>query len=373
MAGTMEVWIRDPEEINNAVFDLWLRGKSYEDAAARRRDVEGFSPRIVLQDTMDQYRVYRILQEFLQNPSKLGTQNIISTTPEVRRHLIARYYSFDERFMLEIAGKQLSSRLRKDLDDVSENTGISLVSCRRQFDNLRRVFRRVEDQPGQLHDLIASKFMLEPTLAHIYAQLVFICNNRLSLDKKNLTGMPLEPFLRCSQEFMSRWTSWGIQGTTDSDDQDMDRKFLQELRELKPAMMSKDVFDELTILFLRQVSQERDREAEDSGSGHRRSISTSPVTAIFHVVVPSLLQIGAGLSHSRELRDIFEDLVDKVIAPLQSSACGTSDIDLLYNGLLQSYQQLSTLSPDLRTRFEPTLTRFVGGLLPVTHALFPSA
>lgn len=123
MSGTMEVWIRDPEEINDEVFVLWLRGKSVDDAAARRRDVEGFSSRIVLQDTVDQYRVYRILQEYLQNPMKLGTQNIINTTPEVRRRLIARYYSFDERFMLEIAGKQLSSRLRKDLDDVSENAG----------------------------------------------------------------------------------------------------------------------------------------------------------------------------------------------------------------------------------------------------------
>lgn len=137
------------------------------------------------------------------------------------------------------------------------------MSCRRQFDNLRRVFRRVEDLPGQLHDLISAKFMLEPPLAHVYARLVFICNNRLALNKKNLIGMQLEPFLRCSQEFMSQWTSWGIHGTNDYDDQDMDRKFLQELRELKPVIMSKDVFDELTILFLRQVSQERDREAAE--------------------------------------------------------------------------------------------------------------
>ena len=30
-----------------------------------------------------------------------------------------RYYAFDDAFMLEIAGKQLSGRLRKDLDDIA--------------------------------------------------------------------------------------------------------------------------------------------------------------------------------------------------------------------------------------------------------------
>lgn len=43
-----------------------------------------------------------------------------------------RYYQFDEVIIREILGKKLSGRNRKDLDDVSEKTKMSLKKCRRQ-------------------------------------------------------------------------------------------------------------------------------------------------------------------------------------------------------------------------------------------------
>ena len=42
------------------------------------------------------------------------------------------YYMFDKEVIRELLGKKLTGRLRKDLDDVSEKTGVSLKSCRRQ-------------------------------------------------------------------------------------------------------------------------------------------------------------------------------------------------------------------------------------------------
>jgi endonuclease IV len=65
----------------------------------------------------------------------------------------------------ELLGKQLNSRLRKDMDDVSEKTRVSLGSCRRQFDNLKRIFKKVEDMEGSLYDNIQVKFLLPPDLA----------------------------------------------------------------------------------------------------------------------------------------------------------------------------------------------------------------
>ena len=43
-----------------------------------------------------------------------------------------RYYQFDKEVVRELLGKKLTGRLRKDLDDVSEKTNITLKSCRRQ-------------------------------------------------------------------------------------------------------------------------------------------------------------------------------------------------------------------------------------------------
>jgi len=41
-----------------------------------------------------------------------------------------RYYDFDDAVIRELLGKKLSSRHRKDLDEVSEKTGVVLRSCR---------------------------------------------------------------------------------------------------------------------------------------------------------------------------------------------------------------------------------------------------
>lgn len=43
-----------------------------------------------------------------------------------------RYYAFDEAFVREVLGKKLSKGTKKDLDDISTKTGITLKSCRRQ-------------------------------------------------------------------------------------------------------------------------------------------------------------------------------------------------------------------------------------------------
>jgi hypothetical protein len=54
-----------------------------------------------------------------------------------------------------MVGRKLSSRLRKDLDEVAEKTGVLLNSCKRQFDNVKRVFKTVEDMPGSYVDNVA--------------------------------------------------------------------------------------------------------------------------------------------------------------------------------------------------------------------------
>ena len=43
---------------------------------------------------------------------------------------VARYYDFDDAVMRELIGKKPSSKLRKELDDVYEKTGVLVRSCR---------------------------------------------------------------------------------------------------------------------------------------------------------------------------------------------------------------------------------------------------
>lgn len=43
-----------------------------------------------------------------------------------------RYYAFHDVFVREVLGKKLSKGTKKDLDDISAKTGVTLKSCRRQ-------------------------------------------------------------------------------------------------------------------------------------------------------------------------------------------------------------------------------------------------
>ena len=43
-----------------------------------------------------------------------------------------RYYTFDDAFVREVLGKKLSKGTKKDLDDISAKTSVTLKSCRRQ-------------------------------------------------------------------------------------------------------------------------------------------------------------------------------------------------------------------------------------------------
>lgn len=61
-----------------------------------------------------------------------ASQEIVPVPPHVQLTMIEMYYEFDDTVLRELLGKRLSSRLRKDLEDIAEETGVSLASCRRQ-------------------------------------------------------------------------------------------------------------------------------------------------------------------------------------------------------------------------------------------------
>ena len=80
-----------------------------------------------------------------------------------KERLIESYYDLDGLLCREIVGKKLSSRLRKDLDEICEKitsidrntssyggsvSGLRLKSARRQFDNVKRVFKTIEEMAG---------------------------------------------------------------------------------------------------------------------------------------------------------------------------------------------------------------------------------
>jgi len=90
----------------------------------------GASLELIASDVLDHYRTYSLLEKLLSYPIQLQEQSAFQIEPETRQFLIERYYEFDDDVVRELLGKKLSSKNRKDLDEVSDKTGKSLKACR---------------------------------------------------------------------------------------------------------------------------------------------------------------------------------------------------------------------------------------------------
>lgn len=127
----------------------------------------------------------------------------------------------------------MSSRYRKDLDEVAEKTGVRLKSVRRQFDNVKRIFKVVEEMPGRVTNNIRQYFLLPDELARKYAVIVFVACLRFETAKRRIQYLNFTDFFECSQAIMSYWTYTYQHSGPEYYDTEMDKEFLLDLRELR--------------------------------------------------------------------------------------------------------------------------------------------
>ena len=78
---------------------------------------------------------------------------------------------------------------RKDLDDISHKTHRSLLLCRRVFDNLKRITKRVEDAEEDMTLCIMNNFLLSQELASQYSHIIFINHYRFDTTKRKLAQL----------------------------------------------------------------------------------------------------------------------------------------------------------------------------------------
>jgi hypothetical protein len=146
--------------------------------------------------------------------------------------LIEKYYNLDDIVCRELLGRKLSSKYRKDLDEIAEKTSIKLKSCRRQFDNIKRIQKAVEDsQPTSLLRIIQREFMLSEELARKYCVIAFIANQRFEVSKKKLQYLTFMDFHECAKAIMNFWTY--VYQHSQEIEEEFDKEFLLDLRELR--------------------------------------------------------------------------------------------------------------------------------------------
>uniref|UniRef100_A0A8C9TNL0 Fibroblast growth factor (acidic) intracellular binding protein a n=1 Tax=Scleropages formosus TaxID=113540 RepID=A0A8C9TNL0_SCLFO len=320
MSVELDVFVGNTTIMDEEVYQFWLDGYTVSDAVKVR--MEGgvleeceASAEVLQSDTMDQYRTFQMCERLLHTPAKLANQLLFQIPPHRQAMLIERYYAFDSAFVREVLGKKLSKGTKKDLDDVSLKTGITLKSCRRQFDNFKRVFKVVEELKGPLVENIQTHFLLSDKLARDYAAIVFFANNRFETGKRKLQYLSFQDFAFCAGQLISNWTVGAVDNMVEDMDVDLDKEFLQDLKDLKILITDKDLLDQ-----------------------HKRG----------------LINIAAKLTNTKDVRDLFIDLVEKFIEPCRSDRWTAADMKLFLIHYTNSAHILDTF------KHQVTWDRYMG-------------
>ncbi|CAH1261771.1 FIBP [Branchiostoma lanceolatum] len=399
---SVSVFVTNNTYIDFDVFGHWLNGLTVHEAVQARfqsgiLQTTGASPDVLQSDTLDNYRTFSLLERFLQAPPKLATQVLLQIPAAVQRKLIEKYYDFDSEVIREILGKKLTNRHRKDVDDVSERTNIRLRSCRRQvtkscleiskekvqkvlmivkralltklfllrflqYDNCKNIFKTVEDMEGSLVNNISVHFLLPEKLAKKYAAIVFFSNNRFETGKKKLQYLSFDDFAYCADLMIHNWT-FGAAGksklhslkNSQADDMDveMDRVFLQELRDLKVLTGDKDVYEKHRGLVCSALR------------GKIPDPTYADIESNFKNLSRCIVSVASGLIHSKELKDFFVDLVEKFIEPCKNARWSKRDVEAFlkaYEAAIQQIPQLKRFQPHLLivwTRYMTTLKKCI--------------
>eukprot|EP00698_Gefionella_okellyi_P017270 TRINITY_DN502_c0_g2_i1.p1 TRINITY_DN502_c0_g2~~TRINITY_DN502_c0_g2_i1.p1 ORF type:complete len:365 (+),score=39.65 TRINITY_DN502_c0_g2_i1:62-1156(+) len=339
--------LTDPPLLDHNVFDLWRTGVTANDAArviaSAESDFSQSEVQLLSRDVEDSYHMFRVLAEDLDQPAaKLAKQQLFQLSQQDIQFIVDSYYYLDENFAREVAGRKIGSKIRKEVDEISQRTRISLLSCRRQFDNLRCVLRTVMDNPtSNLLEAVRSLFLLSRPLAEKYSHLIFLCYHRFETNKRRLSSLKFADWDYFASVLMKQWTE---PSPSDPLGIELSPVFTNELRDLK-TLLNKDVLQTYRPLVMGYL--------------------TTPLPVVdskFVVIVRGWLSVGATLSSSTNLRDFFVNLLEQVYAPIRALGLAIAETELLVNALIATFDNVQTLSSRHRQRYAKTWARFLHGM-----------
>ena len=121
-------------------------------------------------------------------------------------------------------------------------------------------------------------------------------------------------------------TLGAIDSQVDDMDMDLDKEFLQDLKELKVLVADKDLLDLPKSLVCTAL---------------RGTLGVfSEMEANFKNLSRGLLNVAAKLTHSKDVRDLFVDLMEKFVEPCRSDHWPLNDVQLFLNQYLASVPSL---------------------------------
>jgi len=189
----------------------------------------------------------------------------------------------------------------------------------------------VKDGHVPLCEAIETFFRLPRELASKYARMIFLCTHRLRTLKKRLVQVSYSDFDRMATVLMSEWTDQSPKTSNVL----YDRPFLEEVK-----VGGRELLNDGRSLELLKNSVIAQLGTSISSSGEKLVRFDRRFLAIFR----SMVSIGTTLAKSKEYRDLFIDILEKVVEVFKRLEFVEAEISTTFNAILRGLGEISSQS-----------------------------
>uniref|UniRef100_H3B071 FGF1 intracellular binding protein n=1 Tax=Latimeria chalumnae TaxID=7897 RepID=H3B071_LATCH len=250
MTMELDVFVGNTSLIDEEVYQLWLDGYSVSDAVCRRSqsgilEQASATSDVLGSDTMDHYRTFQMLERLLHHPTKLVNQLLFQIPPHMQALLIENSVGFRDVTRHWVLGPGLKKKKKKNQGGVTKKQRITeKLTWRYHSDPEQSCSHGVFMQGTVVLFLLCHTYWLSTGVAGDYAAIVFFANNRFETGKKKLQYLTFEDFAYCAEQMIQNWTLGAVDSMVDDMDVDLDKEFLQDLKDLKVLVTDKDLLDQ---------------------------------------------------------------------------------------------------------------------------------
>ena len=401
MEQVFDVFVTDPVVIDHDVYCIWLRGLNIDDAVIKRLQSSSYLEHeptaheqdeirhLIWKDTVDQYRLFGMIEPFFKNAtiSQPYSDNLMlfQLPVQTQQYVIEQYYSFHPQVIRSLLGRKLTTKFRKDLDEITETTDIPLRSCRRQFDNLKRIFNLVEDRnylPGcDVRQFLSQSFYFNSELATDYTCILFLLYHQFQLDisaHREVKLLTLEDLCFCAQVMLTYWVG------PSSNSSALAASFPAEAISLSRPTILGIEFDVVFIGHLRDIRTYmliNDRNAVGNGnrkivqqltenkndSVHEQLLVKIQAHNSISLLLHGLITIGGNLSQQKAVKNFFQELVQSVVVVLKDMKITKDEIQssILFETIahlveITCYNAWYIQDPHTKAQYILDWKRFVG-------------
>ncbi len=134
--------------------------------------------------------------------------------------------------------------------------------------------------------------------------------------------------------------------------EEIDSSLAQDARDLKTILFnSKEIIDEYRNLVLTHLASQ--------GAAHILDRSSNSHNAAFKVILKNILNLGAGLANTKEVRDILGTVMEKIVEPCLGMGWSPSDLDMFLAGVLAQFRNVDSITPNYRRKYMSSFERLV--------------